>query len=64
MRTEIPAREGDIGGFTQLSVNLAQQRLKRIKVAASAQAALGGSRQQIDDDWLAAMGLRRLDELG
>jgi putative endopeptidase len=63
-RTEIPPSESEIGGFTQLAINLDRQLLELIKDAASATAPAGSPRQQIGDYWRAAMDLKRLDELG
>jgi putative endopeptidase len=63
-RTEIPATEPEISGFTHLSINLDQQLLKLIKEAAATQAEAGSPRQQIGDYWRAAMDTKRLDEVG
>jgi len=63
-RAEIPPSEPEISGFTYLSINLDQQLLKLIKDAAAAKAAPGTPRQQIGDYWLAAMDVKRLDEVG
>jgi putative endopeptidase len=63
-QTLIPDSEADVGGFTQLAVNLDQQLLKLIKDAASVQAPSGTPRQQIGDYWRAAMDLKRMDVAG
>ena len=63
-RTQIPASEPEVGGFTELSVNLDRQLLKLIRDSAAATAAPGSPRQQIGDFWLAAMDVKRLDEVG
>ncbi len=63
-RTQIPASESEVGGFTELSANLDKQLLKLIKDSAAAKAAPGSPRQQIGDYWLAAMDVKRLDEVG
>jgi putative endopeptidase len=63
-KAEIPASEPEISGFTELSINLDQQLLKLIKDAAAAKGAPGSPSQQIGDYWLAAMDVKRLDEVG
>ena len=64
-RTEIPASEADVGGFTKLSENLDKQLLTLIKEAASVtDASKGSPRQQVGDYYKAAMDEKRLDELG
>jgi putative endopeptidase len=60
----IPASEPEVSGFTELSVNLDRQLLKLIKESAAATGAPGSPRQQIGDSWLAAMDLKRLDQVG
>jgi putative endopeptidase len=61
---QIPASEPEISGFTELSINLDKQLLKLIKDSAAAKAAPGSPRQQIGGYWIAAMDVKRLDEVG
>lgn len=63
-RTQIPASEPDISGFSQLEINVAGQLLQLVKDAAAAAAAPGTARQQVGDYWRAAMDVKRLDEIG
>ncbi len=64
-KTEIPAADPDVGGFSQLGHNLNGQLLKLIRDAATAPA---GKRnrleQQVGDFYRAAMDTPRLDALG
>jgi len=63
-RSAIPASEGDLGGFTQLSANLDQKLITLIKDAAATAAEKGSPQQQIGDYYRAAMDTQRLDALG
>lgn len=64
-RTEIPASEPDVGGFSKLSANLDQQLLTLIKDAASDSDAVKGSpRQQVGDYYKAAIDSTRRDAIG
>lgn len=64
-RTEIPASEPDVGGFSRLAENLDKQLLTLIKDAASASdAAKGSPRQQVGDYYKAAMDGARRDAIG
>jgi putative endopeptidase len=63
-RTQIPAAEADVGGFSQLAANLDQQLLKLIKDAAATPAAAGSPQQQVGDFYRSAMNLPRLDAVG
>ena len=46
-RTETPASEAEVGGFTELSINLDRQLLERIQDSMAANGAPGSPRQQI-----------------
>jgi putative endopeptidase len=63
-RTQIPASEADVGGFTQLAANLDQKLSALIHGAAATNAPQGSPQQQIGDYYRAAMDTARLDTLG
>ena len=63
-RTQIPASEADVGGFTQLAANLDQKLSALIHEAAASKAPPGSPQQQIGDYYRAAMDTARLDALG
>lgn len=64
-KTEIPATDPDVGGFSLLEHNLNDQLLKLIRAAADAPADKRDRvQQQVGDFYRAAMDTQRLDALG